>query len=76
MAVPTHINGYPVIAHQSRKLDPSLIVIIVHREGHPVHPYVVATWWEGLTDGWWTGEYAKSLPEALIAFNRRHGRTG
>ena len=73
MAVPTHINGYAVIASQSKKLDPTLIIIVVHRPGS-VHPYVVASWWEGLQSGWWQGHYEKTLTDALDTFKKMHGR--
>ena len=64
MPAPTTINGYPVIAQLPKKNDPSLIIIIVWREGHPMHPYVVASWWEGLKDGWWQGHYEKTSDDA------------
>ena len=73
MAVPTTINGYPVIASLPKKNDPTLFVIIVWREGHPVHPFVVATWWEGLKDGWWQGHYEKTSDDAAAKLLERSG---
>ena len=73
MAVPTHINGYPVIASLHKKNDPALFGIIVWREGHPLHPFVVASWWEGLTDGWWQGHYEKTSDDAAAKLMKLTG---
>lgn len=68
MKIPTEVNGYPVIAATPRKSGG--LHIIVKREGHPVHPYVMASWHENNPNEWSWGHYCETLEEATDEMNR------
>lgn len=64
MTVPRTLMGHDVIeARRTRNRE--VWVVVVWRRGHEAHPFVVATWWEGLEGSWASGNYCWTLAEAL-----------
>jgi hypothetical protein len=63
---PARLNGYPVLHSQP---DGENFRVLVFREGHEVHPFVVATWVPADTSGgWFHGDYLTDLPSAMALF--------
>ena len=61
--VPKTLNFYPVI--RSRPMVFGGHRVMVYRENHPVHPFVVARWWPDLGSCWQSGHYFFTEKEAL-----------
>jgi hypothetical protein len=64
---PKMLNGYPVIERQ--RLDDETWVICCWREGHSVHPYVVAKWSIHSPTEWLQGFYYSHLVAAGRSFS-------
>jgi hypothetical protein len=69
-ATPSRLNGYPVVKCDKRRgvLRSDAFIVMVHREGHPTHPYVVATWSPSCGTEWVWGNYCKDRDEAERVF--------
>lgn len=61
LTMPTTLNGYPVKAWTNFG-DHALV--LVHRENHPMHPWVGAQWSPDLGSTWTSGNYFASWEEA------------
>lgn len=66
MALRTTPHGYPIVMS---KADGDGEVIIAHREGHPVHPYV--TWRMTASGDCHHGDYCLTLRDAEMSLRRR-----
>ncbi len=71
MKVPAKLNGYPILMSFDN-LDGSHR-ILAYREGHEIHPFVVATYIEGDADGWFWGSYYKKLTSAYGHITKAKG---
>lgn len=74
------LNGYPVIKRQAHPDVPGYLsgieTVMVFREGHPHHPYVVATWAPQMGTEWHNGDYCETLEKANVRFNKRAALRG
>lgn len=61
--MPKTLNGHPVKAFAIHP-DGQTALVMVHRPGHAMHPYVTATWWPELADTWQWGNYHSTWEEA------------
>lgn len=60
---PEYLNGYPVM--RSRPMEGLEHRVMVYRESHPVHQYVVAYWWPSLGSAWQSGHYYAEESDAV-----------
>jgi hypothetical protein len=61
--IPATLNGHRVVAFVIRS-DEDRALVIVHREAHPIHQWVTASWWPELGDSWQWGNYHFTRAEA------------
>jgi hypothetical protein len=61
--IPATLNGHRVVAFVIRA-DREWALVIVYREGHPIHQWIAATWWPELGDSWEWGNYYYDRAEA------------
>jgi len=72
-SIPPFLSGYPVIAALPVLHDVGRIVVLVHRQEHPVHEYVTAVWSSNCGDSWDSGTYIETLSDALASLIERAG---
>ena len=70
---PHELNGYRVISCGNSRRQGEYIVIVV-RPDHPVHPFVVASWWPELGSTWHQGDYVESIEDACAVATERSQR--
>lgn len=70
MALPTYLNGYPVLAIRDRRRGDGTYVVLVNR-GKVFQPWVTAVWSPVLTDSWCWGHYISEEKDAWDSFNTR-----
>ena len=63
--LPQTLNGYPVIGVLPRYGRDGDFVVLVYRQGHTAHEYVVATWLPRFGDSWDCGDYINILTDAI-----------
>lgn len=69
MTFPTELNGHAVMAVADRHdFSPGEVQAVMVKRNHPMHPYVVASWWEELGTRWNWGHYHTNYAEARADF--------
>ena len=75
LTAPDTLNGHTVIASAPRKAMPDRLAVLVYRQGHTAHPYVIAQWNENCGDTWVYGHYYRYLIGAVSHFAAMTGQS-